>query len=339
MSEAPPFWWEPRDWRALALFPASKIYGKVAARRLLRQGVETVGAPVLCIGNFTVGGTGKTPVAMVLADAARAAGLTPGILSRGHGGRATTAHLVDVENDTASTVGDEPLLLARHAAVAVTPKRADGARLLIHHGCNFLIMDDGFQSARVHFDYALLIVDARHGVGNGEVIPAGPLRAPLVDQLRRADAILRMGDGDAADRVVRMGARAAKPIFVASQTPVDAEWIAGRRFLAFAGIGHPDRFFNMVEEAGGEVVEARAFPDHHVFSRDELTELGTAAEKDELDIITTEKDAARLSASIVPSGFGERVYILKVQPRFENPLIPDRIIADTVAAYKRRGTL
>jgi tetraacyldisaccharide 4'-kinase len=183
-SEAPPFWWDKPDWRAFALSPASLAYGAVAGRQLRRGKRQKVDAPVLCVGNFTVGGSGKTPVAIALAQQAKAAGLKLGILSRGHGGSFVEPHVVDAAHDAARHVGDEPLLLAQHAPVAVSPNRIAGAALLVdRHGCDFLIMDDGFQSARIHMDYALMVVDARYGLGNGHVIPGGPLRARVADQL------------------------------------------------------------------------------------------------------------------------------------------------------------
>src|SRR5690606_21207089 len=142
----------------------------------------------------------KTPIAIALARRARRMDLRPGFLSRGHGGSFAEPHIVDARHDSARHVGDEPLLLARHAPVVVTRNRAAGARLLLEeHGCNLIIMDDGFQSAHIHIDYALLVVDARFGLGNGHVIPGGPLRARLYDQLLFTDAVLRMGEGPAAD--------------------------------------------------------------------------------------------------------------------------------------------
>nr|MBA3447364.1 tetraacyldisaccharide 4'-kinase [Pseudaminobacter sp.] len=166
-SEAPPFWWEPADWRARMLAPAAWLYARVANWQMVSARREKIALPVLCIGNFTVGGTGKTPVAIALAKQARRMGLKPGFLSRGHGGSFVSPHIVDLAHDSARHVGDEPLLLAEHAPVAVTPNRAAGAMMLQDRGCDFLIMDDGFQSARIHLDYALLVVDARYGLGNG----------------------------------------------------------------------------------------------------------------------------------------------------------------------------
>ena len=337
-SEAPPFWWGKPDWRAYALSPLSLAYGAVARRQMRRAKRRKVDAPVLCIGNFTVGGSGKTPVAIALAARARAMGLKPGILSRGHGGSfSAEPHLVDARHDAAKHVGDEPLLLAEHAPVAVSPDRAAGAALLMERqGCDFLIMDDGFQSARLHMDFALLVVDARFGLGNGHVIPGGPLRARLRDQLLYTDALLKMGEGTAADALVRRAARAGKPIFDARVRPRDAEMFAGRQFLAFAGIGHPEKFFDSVTQAGGTVAVRRPFPDHHLYAQDELADLLALARKSGLDLVTTAKDAARLRHGPLPSGFQESLKVLGIETVFDPPHVPERIIEETLAAWRRR---
>jgi len=336
-SEAPPFWWDRPDWRAYALSPLSLLYGAVAGRRMKSAPREKIDAPVLCIGNFTVGGTGKTPVAIALAKRARRMGLKPGFLSRGHGGSFAEPHVVDARHDSARHVGDEPLLLAAHAPVAVTPNRAAGARLLLEkHGCDFIIMDDGFQSARIHIDYALIVVDARYGLGNGHVIPGGPLRARLYDQLLFADAILKMGDGQAADALIRRAARSGKPIFEAKTRPRGRKALAGKRLLAFAGIGHPEKFFATVEEAGGIVVLKRPFPDHHFYAEDELADLAATARKAELAMITTAKDAARLHNDSAPPGFLDQLGVLEIDTVFESDHMPERIIGQTLDAWRLR---
>ncbi|MEP9371217.1 tetraacyldisaccharide 4'-kinase [Mesorhizobium sp. KR1-2] len=334
-SEAPPFWWERPDWRAYALWPFSALYGLVASRLMLSARRERFDLPVLCVGNFTVGGSGKTPVAIALAREARRMGLRPGFLSRGHGGNFGQPHIVDAHHDSAKHVGDEPLLLAEHAPVAVTPSRAAGAKLLLEQGCDFLIMDDGFQSAHIHFDYALLVVDARYGIGNGHVIPGGPLRAPLVQQMRFADAVLKMGEGTAADGIVRKASRAGKAVFEAVARPRDAEAFAGGRFLAFAGIGHPEKFFDTVARAGGTVVRKRSFGDHHVYEKDELDDLVAMAKAEGLELVTTAKDAARLRHD-APQGFLDRLRVLEIDAAFDLKHAPARIIGDTVDAWRRR---
>ncbi|MER9102345.1 tetraacyldisaccharide 4'-kinase [Mesorhizobium sp. M0848] len=335
-SEAPPFWWEEPDWRVLALSPLSAIYAAAAGRGMRRAKREKIEAPVLCIGNFTVGGTGKTPVAIALAEKAKRMHLKPGFLSRGHGGSFAEPHVVDIHHDSARHVGDEPLLLAEHAPVAVTPNRAAGARLLLErNGCDFLIMDDGFQSARIHIDYALVVVDARYGIGNGRVIPGGPLRAKIVDQLVFTSGLLKMGEGIAADNVVRQAARAGRPIFEAHTEPSSKAGLAGKRFLAFAGIGHPEKFFDTVREAGGELALTRPFPDHHFYAEDELAELAATAHAEGLVLITTAKDAARLRHG-ASQDFLDRLEVLEIDTVFELDHVPERIIDETLDAWRQR---
>lgn len=335
-SEAPPFWWEKPDWRAYGLWPISLVYGAIASRNMRRAPRTPVAVPVLCVGNFTVGGTGKTPTAITLARAARARGLLPGFLSRGHGGSFSQPHVVDHRHDSAKLVGDEPLLLAEHAPVAVTPNRAAGAKLLIEQGCTFLIMDDGFQSARICIDYALAVIDARHGAGNRFVIPAGPLRAPLLEQLRFADALLCMGKGDAANDAVRIAARAGKPIFEAATRATNAAKVKGNRYLAFAGIGHPDRFFDTAAASGAHLSLTRAFGDHHTYQSEEIAELESTARKADLLLLTTAKDAARLRQAGLPNAFMARLHVLEIETVFEPASSADRIIGETLAAWERR---
>lgn len=337
MSEAPPFWWEPADWRAVALAPFAFFYGAVAARRMRRARREPMAVPVLCVGNFTVGGSGKTPAVAALVRQARRMKLQPGVLSRGYGGSSPKPRLVDAERDRARDVGDEPLLIARHAPVAVGADRAAGAGLLIGEGCDFLIMDDGFQSARIAIDHALLVVDARRGLGNGRVIPAGPLRAPLVEQLRFTDAVLKMGAGEGADDVVRKAARAGRPVFEAALRPKGGAAFSGRRFLAFAGIGHPRKFFDSLAEIGAEVVTTRSFPDHHFYEDDELQDLEAAAARQGLALVTTAKDAVRLRhGSQIARRLAETLTVLEVEAVFADRQMAERIIAETLSAYDRR---
>jgi tetraacyldisaccharide 4'-kinase len=334
-SDAPPFWWDRPDWRSALLWPVSALYGVVAARRMETARRERVGVPVLCVGNPTVGGAGKTPLAIALARQASETGLTPGFLTRGHGGSLGKPHLVDPHHDSAKSTGDEPLLLARHAPTAVTPNRAAGARLLIGEGCDFLIMDDGFQSARIHFDYGLLVVDARRGLGNGHIIPGGPVRAPLVNQLRHAHAVIRMGEGDGADRLVRLAARAGRPIYDAVAKPRPGSGVEGRDFLAFAGIGDPAKFFDTVAEAGGRVVAARSFPDHHFYSDENLADLLAQADAAGVDLVTTAKDAVRIrQSSDVGAALLARLSIIEIDVEFDLPGVPMRIVSDTLAAFR-----
>lgn len=336
-SEAPPFWWSKADWRSWALSPFSLAYGLVARHRMVHAARAPVDAPVLCVGNLTVGGAGKTPVAMALAAEAARLGRRPGILSRGHGGTFSHPRLVDAKHDSARHVGDEPLLLARVAPVAVSPDRAAAAKLLLEQGCDFLVMDDGFQSARIRIDYALIVVDAVRGLGNGHVIPGGPMRAPLVSQLAYADGILRLGRGDAAEAVVRRAARAGRAVYDARLRPLDGERLAGRRFLAFAGIGNPAKFFDTVSDCGGLLAATRPFGDHHIYSDDDLADLEADARAADAELITTAKDAARLRhGSPAARALLERLDVLEVELAFEPDSVPRLILEATIEVWRRR---
>ncbi|SBW16053.1 tetraacyldisaccharide 4'-kinase [Brucella sp. 10RB9215] len=337
-SEAPPFWWEEPDWRALALAPAAWIYGRVSGRRLIRAVPPKVSLPVLCVGNFTVGGAGKTPTAIAFARGAIARGMKPGIVSRGYGGNYSGLHLVDPGHDSARHVGDEPLLLARHAAVALSPDRVKAAEYLKSLGCDFIIMDDGFQSARLHADFSLLVVDASRGIGNGRVIPAGPLRAPLTDQMRKTDALLCIGKGNGADFVVRQAARAGRPIYHAQLRPSSSATVAGRRWLAFAGIGNPDKFYESVRQAGGEVVETHSFADHYSFEPDDIRGLVDMARRQGLGLITTAKDHVRLATMPgVPPEFLSKLAVLDVDLEFDRTDALDHILDTVIERFKSRS--
>lgn len=337
VSEAPPFWWQSAGIQSALLSPFGWAYGRVA-RRILDHRVRTaIAAPVICVGNFTVGGSGKTPTALALADTAIARGFKPGFLSRGYGGAARRATVVDPATDTARLVGDEPMLLAARALTVVSANRVEGAELLVRNGADLIIMDDGFQSARLVFDQALLVVDARRGVGNGRVLPAGPVRAPILDQLRHADALIVVGEGDGADPMIRLAARAAKPIHLARLQPRNAAQFRGRNCLAFAAIGDPEKFFATLEESHVRLARCQGFSDHHPFTDDEINDLLAESELYGLDLITTEKDYVRLLA-----GHGraldlvKRTAVLEIDLVFDSPDIPAAIIDAAVTAFKRR---
>ena len=336
-SEAPPFWWEKPDWRAMLLSPLSAVYGAVAQRRMDNAKPDMIDLPVLCVGNLTVGGGGKTPSSVAIANAAKRMKLKPGVVSRGYGGIGTGARIVDAEHDLARHVGDEPLLIAQHAPVAVSANRLAGARLLQEQGVNFIILDDGFQSMRLRSDFNLVVVDARRGIGNGHVIPGGPLRAPVLPQLRHADAVLRVGDGDAADAIIRQAAKAGKAIYVAATIPAKKMQLSGKRMLAFAGIADPEKFYDSVTRAGGVISLARNWPDHHFYADDELSELYNTAQAGDLIMVTTEKDAMRLrNGSQIARKVLETALVFKVEIAFDQPDAPQRIIEATLENFRRR---
>ena len=251
----PAFWWRKPGLACSLLAPVAAAYGNIAAQRMARQG-KRADVPVLCVGNFTLGGAGKTPAALLLAAWLEDAGAKVFFLSRGYGGSLAGPKLVDVHADTAALVGDEPLLLARVAPTVVARDRVAGAKAAVAAGASVIVMDDGLQNASLAKDFTLAVIDARRGLGNGRLFPAGPLRAPLAAQLARSDALLLIGDGDGARDLAATGL----PIFHGHLRP-DAAAVAelkGRKVLAFAGIGDPEKFFRTATEAGIDVAAAPA---------------------------------------------------------------------------------
>lgn len=335
--EAPPFWHQEPGFASLALSPISAAYGAVARYRMDHAKVSLVNAPVLCVGNLTVGGTGKTPTAIAMAKFALEAKYKPGIVSRGYGGIHVKSHLVDVAKDPPSAVGDEPLLLARMAPTVVGQNRFASGQMLIDMGCDLIIMDDGFQSRSLHYDYALIALDAQRGIGNGRVIPAGPLRAPLIDQMRHATAILSIGEGAAGDTVIRAAARAGKPLFQAKLKPQNPRALSGKQVLAFTGIGNPQKFLDTLSELGCWVGASRSFGDHHTFSAAEAQQLLEKAEAENLELVTTEKDAVRLTHLEGPlAQLREKTHILPVSLEFDTKTAGPGIIASVIENYDQR---
>ncbi len=247
-----------------------------------------------------------------------AAGERPVFLSRGYGGTLTGVQ-VDPSRHRAAEVGDEPLLLARAAPAIVARDRVAGAKLAVAAGASVIVMDDGFQNPSLAKDFSLLVIDARRGTGNGQVIPAGPLRAPLSAQLARSDAVLVIGTGTAADDVVKESRACPLPVFAARLQP-DAGFIAARRgtrVLAFAGIGDPEKFFATLAEAGIAIGATRSFPDHHRYTRDEAQALCDEAERAGLTLVTTEKDLARIAGDDAAAQLAARAHALPVTLAFE----------------------
>lgn len=309
---APGFWRGPAPTLlAQALRPAAALYGAVAAARMGRPGARA-GVPVVCIGNFTVGGTGKTPTAIAVAALLADMGERPFFLTRGHGGRLAGPEAIDLSRHGHEDVGDEPLLLARACPAIVSRDRPAGAALAARMGASVVVMDDGFQNPSLEKDLSLVLVDGETGISNGLCLPAGPLRAPLSAQWPRAGALVVMGDGAAGDALAEEARQRGAPVLRARLAP-DAEAavrFAGARVLAFAGIGRPEKFFDTLRACGADIVERVAFPDHHRFSAGEIASLRARAAARGLTLATTEKDAARLTLA-------DDVAVLPVRAVFE----------------------
>jgi tetraacyldisaccharide 4'-kinase len=293
---APAFWWRPPGLASALLAPFGAIYGAVTGARLARRGASA-GAPVICVGDPTLGGAGKTPTVIALAKLLLAAGERPCLLTRGYRGRERGPLMVDPAIHGAAAVGDEALLLARAAPTVLARDRLAGAHFAAQAKPTVLVLDDGFQNPTLEKDFSLLVIDGASGIGNGRVFPAGPLRAPLAAQLAKTQALVCIGAGAAGEVVAALAAKKGIPVFAAKIVPyrLAAQKLAGRRVLAFAGIGRPEKFFRTLAAIGAEVAERRAFADHHPYSPREARDLLAAAKARDLTLVTTEKDQARMA--------------------------------------------
>ena len=291
----PAFWWRSPSWMSRALAPVGLLYGAVSGRRMLRAG-KRAAVPVICVGNYSLGGAGKTPTVIALVKLLRLAGETPVVLSRGYGGRLAGPVRVDPARHGAGDVGDEPLLLARVVPAIVSRDRVQGADAAHEAAASVIVMDDGFQNPSLGKDISLIVIDGNRSIGNGQVFPSGPLRAPLAVQIARTDVLVVSGGGSTADdvaaRVQGQGGLVLKARIIPD--PDAVALLRGKRVLAFAGIGDPQRFFATLRASGIDVAATRTFADHHRFTAAEIGQLIEDARTGALTLVTTEKDFVRL---------------------------------------------
>ena len=321
-----PRWWYGAGphWQATLLSPLGRIIGNVAAARLRKKNSYASRLPVICIGNFTVGGSGKTPLALLVARLVADEGREPWFLSRGYGGRLPGPIQVAPDVHGSADVGDEPLLLARRAPTVIARNRAAGAQFIeaTAPANAVIIMDDGLQNPFLAKELVIAVVSGDRGFGNGHVIPAGPLRAPLAAQIGLADTIVVTGQESEANRALRDGLSAltqAPLLSATTRASEDAASLRGLRVVAYAGIANPERFFAMLESLGATIVESRAFGDHHAFSDGEARDLLDTARRMSADLVTTEKDLARLSgASGESAELRDRSGVLKIETVIES---------------------
>jgi tetraacyldisaccharide 4'-kinase len=300
---APRFWGNPTAHPgvlARLLAPFAAIWALVTRRRIAQGPGARVGVPVICVGNLTAGGSGKTPTVIALVVRLAARGVAAHVVSRGHGGSLAGPVRVDERRHRASEVGDEPLLLAAFAPVWVGRDRAAAARAAVAAGARVIVMDDGFQNPDLAKDLSIVVVDAGFGFGNGRVIPAGPLREPVAGGLARADLVLVVGAPQERARfLAAWPAVARQPVAEGCIAPLATgmDW-SGLRALAFAGIGRPEKFFASLREVGADVVAVRSFADHEPLQAPILARLAADARRLGAQLVTTEKDAARLPAAL-----------------------------------------
>ena len=322
---APAFWAAERGGiAAAALTPLSWLYRLGARSHAALARPSRAGRPVICVGNFTVGGAGKTPAVLALAALLAEDGVRPHILTRGYGGSQRGPLRVDPARHGADSVGDEALLLARAAPTWLCRDRPAGAAAAASAGADLLLMDDGMQTPGLAKDFCFAVVDGGAGFGNGRLLPAGPLREPLACGLSRAHALVLVG-------VDREGALAALgphnlPVIEASLVPGDeVRALRERPVVAFAGIGRPEKFFETLVQNGCNVIARHTFADHHHYKPGEIAAIVDQAKERDAVTVTTEKDHVRL-----PPDARAMVHTLPVTLTWRNPSEPRDLLSPFV---------
>jgi tetraacyldisaccharide 4'-kinase len=288
-----PGFWNDTSWRSTLLIPFSVIYDM--ASTLYRANIRPLQLPipVICIGNLTAGGAGKTPVALHIGQMVGRKNIKAIFLSRGYGGKLEGPVLVDPQKHTANEVGDEPLLLAEVLPTIIAKNRLEGARMALKLGAQAIIMDDGFQNPFIHKSLSIVVIDGKTGFGNGRLLPAGPLRERPQIALRRAHMVVLL------NRTTRIPPLPSdKPVFIATTITRDASLYKGKKMMAFCGIAYPEKFFEMLGRLNANIVGTTAFPDHHPYTEQEINKLIVQASAQKAVLVTTTKDAVRIPARL-----------------------------------------
>lgn len=302
-----PKYWQSNSFISKLLEPLGFLYGTITKLRIKLKRTDRVDIPVVCIGNITAGGTGKTPVSVSIAKMLATEMFHPFFVSRGYGGKLKNV-MVNNKKHTARDVGDEPLLLSRQAPVVVNANRYEAAKMASEQGADVIIMDDGFQNPGLYKDLSFLVFDGHYGIGNGKIIPAGPLRETLKDGVKRADAVIILGKDKH-----NLAQRCGLPVFFGHTEAVQTT-INNQDVIAFAGIGHPQKFYHTLKQQGFNVVKTIDFPDHHFYTREELDSIINEAKENNAQIYTTSKDFVK-----IPSLYHNEINVLDIAIVWDNP--------------------
>ena len=308
--KAPQFWYEPNTWKAKFLYPLGYFYNLLTLLRGKLAKPQSYSCLTICIGNLNVGGTGKTPTTIALAQHFLKKGLQVHVVSRGYKGKFQGTFLVDPQKHKSDEVGDEPLLMSEFTSVWVSNKRKNGIAAAENAGAQIVLLDDGFQDPSFHKDFSLIVVDGEKGFGNKKCMPAGPLRENIVQGFKRADALVIVGQRiykfDTFPTHLKIIHSTLKPI------ETGMNWKEGK-YLAFAGIADPSKFFKTLRSLGANLIDCVALSDHQNLDGQVLKRLERKANSAHAQLVTTEKDAVRLSKT-----FRKKVLSLPVRIEFDD---------------------
>lgn len=302
-----PNFWQKDNLVSKILAPLGELYALGTKLRLHYKKSKRVNIPVICIGNLTAGGTGKTPTAISLALILQSAGLYPNFISRGYHGTLQNVQ-VNPSQHTPQQVGDEPLLLAQIAPTFINADRYLGALMAQKNSAECILMDDGFQNPSLHKDLSFLVIDGSIGFGNQKCIPAGPLREHVTDGIKRAQAALIIGED-----IHQISSKLGIPCFFGTIVP-ERPNIKNNRIIAFAGIGRPQKFYTSLQELGLEIIKTFDFPDHHYYTIEELQKILKEASIHQAEVITTAKDFVKIPLQLQP-----QFKALEIKIQWEKP--------------------
>jgi len=310
-----PAFWQTKNILSTLLLPLAAVYGlAVLLQKYAAPKPEPLSIPVICIGNLTAGGSGKTPTAIAIAERLKVKNINAYFLSRGYGGSLAGPVLVNPDIHTAREVGDEPLLLARTLPTVVAKNRRAGALYAVQQGARAIVMDDGLQNVTLTKTLSLLVMDGRYGFGNGRLLPAGPLREMPTTGLAYVDAAIVIGDGFKPPGNV--------PVIPATLAPSPAAAVLrGRSVFAFCGIAYPQKFFDTLTLLGANIVGGASFPDHYLYREGEMKKLAKRAKRSNGILVTTAKDAVRLRAE-----WKSLVTVVDVTLNFPQPELLDALL-------------
>ena len=329
--KAPRFWdanLDPQSRQAAPitrkiLTPIAKIYENIVARKIAQTTPYECGVPVICVGNLTTGGSGKTPLVRKIRNDLARRGIRVASLSRGYGGKAKGPLKVENLSHLATEVGDEPLMLSQTGEAWIGANRAKAAQAMVDNDIELIVMDDGHQNPSLLKTVSLVVIDSENPFGNGFIIPKGPLRESIESGLSRANAIVLTGAGSVPKQLAHSNLPVIRSKIVATAPPTS------NIYVSFAGIGRPEKFFDTLSEIKVNVADAVPFPDHHKFSKNDLNYLRKLAEQYQAKLITTEKDYVRL-----PDDIKDEVEVLQITPEIENPSLLETVLEPVLEKFK-----